>query len=87
MNSSLYEFVESSMTEPTFIPLLSVKVNIRFAQFVIDYLSMVLLFDAYTEHNANTSRAPWGGSLFPQKRTSGLETSQKVICFKKIKKC
>jgi hypothetical protein len=36
-------------------------VNITFAQFVIDYLSMVLLFDAYTDHNANTSPAPWGG--------------------------
>jgi hypothetical protein len=31
-----------------------------FAQFVIDYLSMVLLFDAYTDHNANTSPPPWG---------------------------
>jgi hypothetical protein len=31
-----------------------------FAQFVIDYLSMMLLFDAYTVHNANTSPAPWG---------------------------
>jgi hypothetical protein len=61
MNSALYEFVESSMTEPTFIPLSSVKVNITFAQFVIDYLSRVLLFDAYTAHNANTSPAPWGG--------------------------
>ncbi len=35
--------------------------NITFAQFVIDYLSIVLLFDAYTDHNANTSPAPWGG--------------------------
>jgi hypothetical protein len=32
-----------------------------FAQFVIDYLSMVLLFDAYTDHNANTTPAPRGG--------------------------
>jgi hypothetical protein len=61
MNSSLDEFVESSMTEPTFVPLLSVKVNITFAQFVIDFMSMMLLFDAYTEHNTNTSPAPWGG--------------------------
>jgi hypothetical protein len=36
-------------------------VNITFAQFVIDFLSMVLLFDAYTEHNANSSPAPWEG--------------------------
>ncbi len=35
--------------------------NITFAKFVIDYLSMVLLFDAYTDHNANSSPAPWGG--------------------------
>jgi hypothetical protein len=61
MNSELYEFVESSMTEPTFIPLSSVKVNIMFAQFVIDYLSMVILYDAYIVHNANTAPAPWGG--------------------------
>jgi hypothetical protein len=32
-----------------------------FAQYVIDYLPMVLLFDAYTDHNTNTSPAPWGG--------------------------
>ncbi len=34
--------------------------NITFAQFVIDYLSMVLFFCAYTDHNANSSPAPWG---------------------------
>ncbi len=32
MNSALYEFVESSMTEPSIIPLSSVKVNIMFAR-------------------------------------------------------
>jgi hypothetical protein len=36
-------------------------VNITFAQFVIDYLSMVLLFDAYTDHNTNSSPTPWRG--------------------------
>ncbi len=35
--------------------------NITFAQFVIDYLSMVLLFDAYTDHNAHASPDPYGG--------------------------
>jgi hypothetical protein len=34
--------------------------NITFAQFVIDYLSIVLLFDACTDHNANTLPAPLG---------------------------
>jgi hypothetical protein len=43
-------------------------VNITFAQFVIDYLSMVLLFDAFTDHNANTSPTPWGAKyLFTYK--------------------
>ncbi len=35
--------------------------NLLFAQFIIDYLSLVLLFDAYTDHNANSSHIPWGG--------------------------
>ncbi len=32
-----------------------------FAQFVIDYLSMVLLSDAFTDHNTNGSPTPWQG--------------------------
>ena len=31
------------------------------AQFVIDYLSMVLSIDAYTDHSVQASPAPWGG--------------------------
>jgi hypothetical protein len=31
-----------------------------FAQFVTDHLLMMLLFDAYTDHNASSSPAPWG---------------------------
>jgi hypothetical protein len=37
------------------------KVNSTFACFVIDVVSMLLLFDAYSEHNANASPAPWAG--------------------------
>jgi hypothetical protein len=40
------------------------KVNANFAHFVIDFLSMLLLFDAYTDHNANASPAPWAGRIF-----------------------
>jgi hypothetical protein len=57
-----------------------------FAQFVIEYLLMVLLIDAYTEHNAIPHLLPGEASIYPQKRKSGLETSQKVICFKKFRK-
>jgi hypothetical protein len=34
------------------------KVDANFAHIVIDFLSMLLLFDAYTDHNANASPAP-----------------------------
>ncbi len=74
------------MTKTTFIPLLSFKVNIEFVHFVIVFLSMVLLFDAHTEHNAHTSPGPWGGKYLFTEKKSGLKTSQKVICFKKIRK-
>jgi hypothetical protein len=40
------------------------KVNANFARFVIDFLSMLLLFDAYTDHNVNASPAPWAGRIF-----------------------
>ena len=40
------------------------KVNANFACFVIDFLSMLLLFDAYSNHNANASPAPWVGRKF-----------------------
>jgi hypothetical protein len=41
-----------------------------FAQFVMDYMSMVLLFDAYIDHNATSSPAPWGAKY--------LSTDKKV---------
>ncbi len=40
------------------------KINANFAHFVIDFLSMLLLFDAYTDHNVNASPAPWAGRNF-----------------------
>ena len=96
MNSSLYEFVESSMNEPTFIPLLSVKVNIKFAEFVKDFLSMVFLFDAYTEHNANTSLDRWEDKYlstekevrFGNKSVSDLfQEFQKILIHFCMKQC
>jgi hypothetical protein len=34
-----------------------------FAHFVVVCLSMLLLFDAYTEHNTNSTPAPWRGKF------------------------
>jgi hypothetical protein len=74
------------MTEPTFIPLSSVKVDITFAQFVIDYLSMVLFFDAYTEHNATTSPAPWGGKFLSTEKEVRFGNKSESDMFQEIKK-
>ncbi len=40
------------------------KVNAHFARFVIDFLSMLLLFDSNTDHNVNASSAPWVAGIF-----------------------
>ncbi len=40
------------------------KVNANFARFVIDFLSMLLLFDAYSDHKENAAPAPWAGRNF-----------------------
>ncbi len=48
-----------SLVQTCHIPLF--KVNMTFAQFVIDYLSMVLLFDAFPDHNTNSSPTSWWG--------------------------
>ncbi len=35
------------------------KVNASFAKFVVDFLAMSLLFDAFIYHNAQAAPAPW----------------------------
>jgi hypothetical protein len=37
------------------------KVNASFAKFVVDFIAMLLLFDAFIYHNAQASPAPWAG--------------------------
>jgi hypothetical protein len=55
------------------------KVNPHFARFVIDYLSMLLLFDAYTDHNANASPAPWAGRSFSMSEWEMIQENQLVL--------
>ena len=46
------------------------KVNANFARVVIDFLSMLLLFDAYSDHNANASPTPWAERNYcPSRKT------------------
>ncbi len=37
------------------------KVNASFAKFVVDFIAMLLLFDAFIYHNAQAAPAPWAG--------------------------
>ncbi len=37
------------------------KVNASFAKFVIDFIAMLLLFDAFIYHNTQAAPAPWAG--------------------------
>jgi hypothetical protein len=55
------------------------KVNANFARFVIDFLSMLFLFDAYTDHNANASPAPWVGRNFSMSEWEMIQENQLVL--------
>ncbi len=66
------------------IPLF--KVNITFSQFVIDYLSMVLLFDAFTDHNANGSPTPWRGKYLSTEKEVKFGNKSESNLFQEIQK-
>jgi hypothetical protein len=55
------------------------NVNANFACFVIDFLSMLLSFDAYTDHNANASPAPWEGRNFSMSEQEMIQENQLVL--------
>jgi hypothetical protein len=55
------------------------KVNAHFARFVIDFLSMLLLFDSYTDHNANASPAPWARRNFSMSEREMIQGNQLVL--------
>jgi hypothetical protein len=55
------------------------KVNANFARFVIDFLSMLLLFGTYIDHNANASPAPWEGRNFSMSEREMIQENQLVL--------
>jgi hypothetical protein len=61
-------------------------VNITFALFVIDYLSMVLLFDACTDHNANMSLTPWGAKYLSTDKEVQFENKSESDMFQENQK-
>jgi hypothetical protein len=55
------------------------KVNANFAHFVINFLSMLVLSDAYTDHNVNASPAPWAGRNFSMSEREMIQKTHFVI--------
>ncbi len=43
------------------------KVNASFAKFVVDFIAMSLLFDAFIHHNAQTAPAPLLAGIYLSK--------------------
>jgi hypothetical protein len=77
----IYEFLVSanSSNYPSFFFLTTFQVNGTFAKFVIDMLSTLLLFNAYTDHNSQASPTPWAGrqlSRVPELKYGNKSESQ-----------
>ncbi len=57
-----------------------------FAHFVVDFLSMLHLFDAYTEHNTNSSPAPWGGKFLSTEKEIRFGIKSEINLFQENQK-
>ncbi len=55
------------------------KINAHFAHFIIDLLSILLLFDAHTDHNVNASPAKWAGRNFSMSEQEMIQENQLVL--------
>ncbi len=56
------------------------KVNASFAKFVVDFIAMSLLFDAFIYHNAQAAPAPWAGRhLVPIEEQNLFQQNQIVL--------
>jgi hypothetical protein len=52
------QLIDKSSQDETIHSNLIEKVNTGFAKFVVDFLSMLLMFDSYIDHNAQAAPAP-----------------------------
>jgi hypothetical protein len=57
----LMKLIKKSSQDETIHSNLIGKVNNSFAIFDVDFLSMLLLFDSYIDHNAQVAPATWAG--------------------------
>ncbi len=58
------------------------KVNASFEKFVVDFIAMSLLFDAFIYHNSQAAPAPWAGRHLSIKEQKFVPT--KSNCFSQI---
>jgi hypothetical protein len=54
------------------------KVNASFAKSVVDFIAMLLLFDAFIDHNAQAVPAPWAGMKLSIKEQKLFQKNQIV---------
>jgi hypothetical protein len=55
------------------------KVNASFAKFVIDFIAMSLLFEAFIYHNTQAAPAPWAGRHLSTKEPNLFQKNQIVL--------
>jgi hypothetical protein len=55
------------------------KVNSSFAKFVVDFIAMLMLFDAFIYHNAQAAPAPWAGRHLSIKEQNLFQQNQIVL--------
>jgi hypothetical protein len=55
------------------------KVNASFAKFVIDFIAMSLLFDAFIYHNAQAAPVPWAGRHLSIEEPNLFQQNQIVL--------
>jgi hypothetical protein len=77
-DSAMFIFKETTNADMFHFNLFG-KVNANFACFVIDFLFMLLLFDAYTDHNANAAPAPWAGRDFSMSERELIQENQLIL--------
>ncbi len=71
--------IKKSLKDKTIHPNSIGKVNASFAKFVVDFIAMSLLFDAFIYHNAQDAPAPWAGKHLSIEEQNFLQQNQIVL--------
>jgi hypothetical protein len=71
--------IKKSSTDETIHANSIGKVNASFAKFVIDFIAMSLLFDAFIYHNAQAAPAPWAGRHLSIEEQNLFQQNQIVL--------